>query len=101
MARFDLLTDNSKRIPYFLDVQSDFLSHLPTRLVIPVVLPEMLAGTMIQHLQLPLIFRDRSLVIATNQLTSVPLRQCGKAQGSLADRSYEITAAIDFLLQGF
>lgn len=105
MARFDIYRNTGERAgdtPYLLDIQSDFLSALDTRVVVPlrrrdrfpdVHLPANLTPT----------FTVESIecVLETPKLAAVPVRLLRTPVASLAANQFEIVAALDFLLQGF
>ena len=101
MARFDLYRDRSGNASYLLDVQTDFLTVLGTRLVIPLLPQAQFSAAPIARLHLPVTVAGEALVLVTNFMAAVSVKQCGEVCGSLKDRSHEVTAAIDFLLQGF
>jgi toxin CcdB len=99
MARFDIYTvEGSKDLA--LDIQSDFLAHLPTRLVIPLLQKQRLS-VFTPQIHLPIELNEAPYYMATNLITALRKSQLRKRVGSAADRSHEITTAIDFLLQGF
>jgi toxin CcdB len=88
--------------PYLLDVQSDVLQGLETRVVAPlrrrdrfpvVSLPANLTPTFeIEGVE---------CLLETAKLAAVPLRLLETPVLPLAARQFEITAALYFLLQGF
>jgi toxin CcdB len=86
--------------PFLLDVQANLLSSLRTRLVIP-LLPLAHKRDRIPQLHLLAGIEGVSYVLATDYMAAVDRRQLGAVVGSLDKRHHEITAAIDFLLQGF
>lgn len=105
MARFDVYANLGSRAattPYLVDVQSTLFDGLESRVVVPlrrigdfpeVKLPERL--TPILHVL------GTQLLLQTPQLGAVPLRVLKAPVASLADRQAEITAAMDFLFQGY
>ena len=100
MKRFDIFESTRNPNVLLLNVQSHFLSDLPTRLMIPLRPREKI----IQHVgQLhPLIMMGtQELFAVTNLMAAVPMAHIGKRIGTAEAHSHEITAAIDFLLQGF
>lgn len=100
MARFDVRRDKAGRAPYLLDVQCDFLDDLETRLVVPLLREAEMRG-IIDRLHPRVAVEGERLVVATNLMASVRRAQLGGVVASLASERDEITAAIDFLLQGF
>ncbi|MFA0534637.1 CcdB family protein, partial [Vibrio breoganii] len=76
MSQFSLYQNNDKgtatAYPYFVDVQSEMLDTLNTRLVIPLTPVEMLEKKAPVHL-CPVIHIDEGdFVILTHQMASVP-----------------------------
>lgn len=99
MARFDLY-----RRPdgpgYLVDVQSDHLYRLPTRMVVP-LLPEGEALPPIRDLN-PLIAVDAtSWVLMPQYMAAVPRRDLGRPLGTLLDQADDITRALNILMTGF
>ncbi|WP_235515062.1 CcdB family protein [Sphingomonas sp. Leaf25] len=83
-----------------MDCQADGLGHLPTRFVIPLLVPADVPRP-IARLN-PLVTLDGSvLLVATHFAAAVPVRELGDRVASLADEQDRIVAAIDFLLSGF
>jgi toxin CcdB len=105
MPRFDVYLNTGAQAattPYLLDVQSDLLQGLETRIVVPlrrrdrfpvVSLPATLTPT----------FEVEGVecLLETPKLAAVPLRLLKTSVASLAARQFEITAALDFLFQGY
>ncbi len=100
MARFDVQRGRRAGVPYLVDNQADFLSILPTRLVIP-LLPADSIPSPIERLHLRVTVDGCELILAVNPMASVRRDQLGPRVGSVADRRSEIVAAVDFLQQGF
>lgn len=99
MSRFDLYKGRDGS-DYFLDVQTDFLAQLHSRMVIPVVKARRMSHV-IPHLHLKVDINGVPHYLVTNMMGAMPSRGLGRPVGSLTHLSYDITAAIDFLLQGF
>ena len=99
MARFDIYSIHGFRAP-LMDVQSDLLAHLPTRVVIPFHTKDELS-LFIPRLHLPMTIEGKSYYLATNMMAVVRKSSLKRRIGNVAHQSHEITAAIDFLLQGF
>lgn len=85
---------------YLLDVQSDHLYALPTRMVVP-LLPE--AGSLppIRDLNPILELEGERMTMMTHYMAAVPHRLLGRPVGSLLGQSDDITRALDILLTGF
>ena len=102
MARFDVFHNDArtKDVPYLLDVQADLLSHLRTRVVVPLS-PLAAFGKPMQRLNPVFEIKGEPHVMATSELVSVDRRMLGTLVGSLDEHHFTIVNAIDFLLQGF
>lgn len=99
MARFDVHRSRDGR-DVLLDCQSDFLSHLATRFMVP-LLPQTRISPAIQRLNPVFDVEGRSVVMYTQLAAAVPLRELGPPVASLSGEQDRIVAALDFLLSGF
>jgi toxin CcdB len=101
MAQFDLHR-NPRRgaFPLLLDVQSDLLARLETRVVVPLMTVRRYGAKPITRLN-PLATIDGvSYVMLFQELAAVPPDAVGPKVGSLADRRTELVAALDLLFTG-
>jgi toxin CcdB len=102
MKQFDLYRNANPRtceaIPLLLDVQSDLLASLNTRMVIPLSRAKGLAG--INRLMPEVSVGDETLLLLTPQMAGISRRELGEPVGSLAHLRLEIIAAIDLLISG-
>ena len=98
MARFDVyLTGGGD---YVLDVQTDLIPPLGTRLVIPLMMPGKVPQA-VGRLH-PLVEVDgQTLVMATHLMGAIPQRQIGRRVGSLWERYDDVVAALDMIFLGF
>jgi toxin CcdB len=87
--------------PFLVDVQSDLLDQLQTRVVIPLTRTAGLAKKPLSHLTPALTFDGESYVLMTPQLAGVARTELGTPAGSLAGERQAIVAAMDFLLTGY
>lgn len=104
MSQFSLYQNDDKSTstayPYFVDVQSELLNTLNTRLVIPLTPVELLDKKAPNHL-CPVIHIDQGdFVILTHQMASVPTKILREPVNELSSFRNEIIAAIDFLITG-
>jgi len=99
MPRFDVYL-RSDVDGYLLDCQSDLLSGLTTRLVVP-LLNEADMQRPISRLNPPFRVRGGVVVMATQFATAVATRDLGEPVESLRDSHDEIVAALDMLISGF
>jgi toxin CcdB len=86
--------------PFLVDVQSDLLDQLQTRVVIPLTRTAGLAKKPLSHLTPALTFDGETYVLMTPQLAGVARTELGTPAGSLAGERHAIVAAMDFLLTG-
>ena len=104
MSQFTLYKNENKNTkktyPYFVNVQSDLLDELNSRIVIPLSPLKALNNTNAKKL-CPIIDIDEgSFVLLTHQLTSVPKSILKKDEVSIEKYRHEILSAIDLLLTG-
>lgn len=99
MARFDIF-DNEGGGGYLLDVQSDLLSGLNTRVVVP-LLPQSSAPFPAQRLNPVFSIEGQDFVMATQYMAAVPKGELRSRFGNLAEQQDEISAALDMLFLGF
>lgn len=104
MGQFDVHENKNPEtnqiIPYLLDIQSDLLARLTTRVVIP-LLHKAAMGKVIEHLNPQFNIGQATVCMSTSELAGVPVSFLGKKMASLKDRRDEIIAALDFLFTGF
>jgi toxin CcdB len=103
MAQFDVFTnpiaDQRRRIPYWLDIQSDFLHHLQTRVIIP--LARVSEKTLLIERLNPTFEIQGNMVYAdTANMVPFPVRLLRQPLASLRPHSFQILAAFDFLISG-
>ena len=104
MARFAVHRNPNRAtrtaIPLLLDVQSDLLQDLGTRVVIPLYKPAAVKSGIIETLT-PHVEIDGDLYIAmTSELAGISRKSLGSQVADLSHRRYEIIAAIDLLVTG-
>ena len=104
MAQFDVLENRTgfyeDVVPYFLDVQSDFLEFSRTRVVVPLRL-----GVEQRELfdRLTPVFdvAGQRVAMMTQEITHLPQRDLGDFIASLTLHRDEIMRAVDVLITGF
>ncbi len=89
-----------KTYPYFVNVQSDLLNELNSRIVIPLSPLKSLENTNAKKLCPIIDIEEGCFVLLTHQLTSVPKSILKKEATSLGMFRHEILSAIDLLLTG-
>lgn len=103
MAQFDVCRNanpvSSRDIPYLLEVQSDLLGILSTRVVAPLVRATEM-GKVAKTLNPQFEIEGISVVMSTPEIAGVPRRVLGEKIASLQHRREEIIAALDLLFTG-
>ena len=105
MARFDVHANPGRHAdstPYLLDVQSDLLDGLDSRVVIPLRRRERFpAVPLADRLTPTLSIAGAEFILETPKMGAVPRRALGAPLLSLAAEQERVTAAMDFLFRGF
>ncbi len=99
MAQFDVY-GNSGEPGYLLDCQSDVLSGLSTRVVVPLLPPDY-APLPSRRLNPRLRVGNEEVVMMTHFAAAVPERTLGSRIGSLGHEHTTIMNAFDMLLTGY
>jgi len=104
VAQFSLYRNRNPasrtRFPLLLDVQSDLLEPLATRVVVPLT-PSAPARARAMRTLTPILkFDGKEYLMLTPQIAGIPVRDLGPIAGNLATDRDTIVAAIDFLLAG-
>ncbi len=104
MARFDVHENpnpvTAAATPFLLDVQSELLEDLATRVVVPLFHAETI-GAAASYLNPAFIVNDIPVVMSTAEQAAVPLSALGPKVHSLREHQEEIVGALNFLLTGF
>lgn len=88
------------RFPLLLDVQSNLLEPLSTRVVVPLS-PVAAARDVVMKQLAPILTIDRKqYVMLTPQLVGISTRELGQPIGSVVDERATIIAALDLLITG-
>ena len=105
MARFDVYANpgsHTATTPYLLDVQSDLLNGLDSRMVIPMRSLKHFPKVKLSTQLTPVFTIDgEPYLLETPKMGAVPLRVLKSHVTSLAQAQDQITAAMDFLFQGY
>lgn len=103
MKQFDLYenadSDSHATYPYFLDVQTDLLDGLNSRVVIPIAKVQD-AKTFPKNLCPIVEIGDETYALLTHQITTVSASFLTRREGSLLLNRTDIISALDFLLTG-
>ena len=102
MAQFDVHRNpeqGRKDIPYVVDIQSDLLSDLPTRLIAPLVRATAF-GLPVGRLHPRFVVEENAVIMLTTEIGVLSPRALGGVVASLEDRRHEIVGAVDMLVTG-
>lgn len=99
MAKYDVYP-NPSGDGFLLDVQTDLLSDLNTRIVVP-LLPLARAPKPATRLNPTFEFKGEPLVMVTQFMAAVPVGILKNAVGHFDQEFETITSAIDMVMQGF
>lgn len=92
---------NSKKIyPFFIDVQSDLVQGLNSRIVMPFSLSKETKNLNVKNLCPVFEVEDKKYILLTHQITTVPVSVLKKEVGDFSKFRNEILGAIDILLTG-
>ena len=100
MPKYDVYRDPRGTQNLLLNVQADVLDTLETRMAIP-LLPEKAATKLVRQLNPIFEITGKRYVLATQHMLAVPAGALRDNVGNVKDHYDAITAAIDFLHQGF
>lgn len=92
---------NTRAYPYLLDVQSDIIGALNTRLVIPLFPIKAFNGRPSKPLNPILNIEGDDYLLMTHEMASVRLSQFGDQVINVSNHRQLIKSAIDFLIDGF
>ena len=105
MARFDVYPNpgaHASTTPYLIDVQSDLLDALDSRMVIPLRSLEHFAKVKLPTRLTPIVqVNGKDYLLETPKMGAVPNRVLKNPVSSLSDQQDQLTAALDFLFQGY
>lgn len=105
MARFEVYPNpgpHANSTPYLLDIQSDLLDGLDSRMVIPLRSLDHFAKVKFPDRLTPVLnIQGMDYLLETPKMGAVPRRVLKSPVTSLAAEQAQITAALDFLFQGY
>jgi toxin CcdB len=104
MARFDVYAnpDSADRafVPFMLDLQSNYLEGLETRVVVPLIAGNRMSRRA-RNLNPEFQVAGKPVVMDTASIGAVPIGELRRPVANLADRQLEIQDALDALFAGF
>lgn len=98
MAQFDV--HRYKKGIFLVDVQSDLLDDLETRVVIP-LRPLEPGGKPIRILEPIVEWSEGTYFLATSEIVTVGTRELGRKMGNISAMRNDILAATDMLFTGY
>jgi toxin CcdB len=105
MAQFSVYRNRNPaskgRFPLLLDVQSDLLEPLATRVVVPLSAASSSRARSMDSLTPTVRFDGRDYLMVTPQLAGIASRELGPIVGNLSESRHAIVAALDFLISGY
>ena len=103
MAQFDVHHNpnsaSAKNIPFLLNVQSDLLNELTTRVVVPLARPAAI-GKPAHFLSPVLDIEGEKFVMLTPEMAGIPVKRLGQVVTAVADRRADIIRALDVVFTG-
>jgi toxin CcdB len=104
MAQFAVYRNRNEatrgRFPLLLDVQSDLLEPLNTRLVVPLSLAASAKSRAMEALTPKLGVAGKEYVMVTPQLAGISVRELGTIVDTLSSERAKIIGALDVLITG-
>ena len=88
------------RFPLLLDVQSDLLEPLNTRVIVPLSLAASAKTRAMQALTPKLSVVGKEYVMVTPQLAGISMRELGPIVDTLSSERAKIISALDLLITG-
>ncbi len=88
-------------VPFLLDVQSEVLAGLGTKLVVPLYALGVGGAQALSRLTPVVPFQGQSVVVMVPEMAGIPVRELGAVVGDLAELREKILQAMDLLLTGF
>jgi toxin CcdB len=100
VARFDVYGNpdpaERKSVPYFLDLQNEFLEGLETRVVVPLRTPEGFRGRL-RNLNPDLQVEGKTVTMDTATIAAIPMGELRRPVTNIADQRLLIEDALDTL----
>tara|TARA_R110001592_G_scaffold138511_5_gene357725 strand:- start:28695 stop:29012 length:318 start_codon:yes stop_codon:yes gene_type:complete len=104
MAQFDVYVNPSKTskkyFPYVIDIQSNFISDIDTRIVIPIARTKFFNNEVMKRLTISIEYENEDLFLMTPQISSMNRSLLKKPIGSLSHLHQEILDSLDFAISG-
>jgi toxin CcdB len=92
--------DTNKEFPYLLDIQSDTLKKLATRIVVPLT-PSSMIKFPVKTLHLGITIKGKKYIALFDELASYSAEELTKPVQNIGDYRAEIFEAMDLIIQGY
>jgi toxin CcdB len=86
--------------PFLLDVQSELMSGLASRVVVPLCPASIMKGKLVRTLMPTFTIEGKQYVMLTAQLAGISIKELGASVLDLSNKRVEIVAALDLLFTG-
>ncbi len=100
--QFDVYPNPSSRMrdvyPFVVDVQSDLLKALATRMVVPLAITELPSASLPRRLCPVLIVQGQSLMLVPFEAAPLDKRHLKTKVSSVRDRAHDVVAAMDAVI---
>lgn len=104
MRQFDVYTNPSKATrkayPFIMDIQSNVISEIATRIVVPLGRTSDFRNEEMKGLTPAITYEGEDLLLLIPQIASMPSKVLKEPIGSLSHLRDEIIAALDFAITG-
>ncbi len=105
MAQFDIHRNSDPgskaRTPFLLEIQSDILSVLATRIVVPLRPGSMMKGMFITRLHLKIEVEGSEHFAIVPELAAIPQSRLGASVRSAPELRQGVSEALDLIFTGF
>lgn len=99
MPQLDVYKSRSKKVELLLDLQDDMLQNHSTRVVAPLVPPNMFTPRM-NIVNPALTLNGKEYILLTHLLAAVKSNTLGKNIGSVSEQRNQVVAALGMLFTG-
>ncbi len=104
MRQFDVYANPSrttrKAYPFIVDIQSDIISDIATRIVVPLGRKADFKSEELKRLTPTIEYEGEELLLLVPQVASIPAKVLKTPIGSLSHLRDEIVSALDFAITG-
>ncbi|TGD70676.1 plasmid maintenance protein CcdB [Mangrovimicrobium sediminis] len=104
MRQFDVYANPNKTsrraYPYIVDIQSNTISEIATRIVVPLGRKAEFKNEEMKRLTPTISYESEELLLLVPQIASMPAKMLREPIGSISHLRDEIVAALDFAVTG-